>query len=63
MNIWEVVIFMILNWGGLCVVFDKYLYVIGGKIENDNLNDLFKYLNMVEKYDFRINIWIEVMFM
>lgn len=54
---------MILNRGGLCVVFDKYFYVIGGKIENDNVNDLFKYLSMVEKYDFRINIWIMIIFM
>lgn len=54
---------MIINRGGFCVVFNKFLYVIGGKMENDNINDLFKYLNIVERYDFRMNIWYEIMFM
>ena len=48
---------MATNRGGPCVVSDKYLYAIGGKTENDNANDPFKYLNTVERYDPRTNTW------
>ena len=58
-NIWEAVTPMTSNRGGPCVVSDKYLYAIGGKTENDNANDPFKYLNTVEKYDPRTNTWTE----
>lgn len=58
-NIWEAVTPMTSNRGGPCVVSDKYLYAIGGKTENDNSNDPFKYLNTVERYDPRTNIWTE----
>lgn len=56
-NIWEAVAPMTSNRGGPCVVSDKYLYAIGGKTENDNANDPFKYLSTVEKYDPRTNTW------
>ena len=56
---WEAVAPMTSNRGGPCVVSDKYLYAIGGKTENDNANDPFKYLNTVEKYDARTNTWTE----
>lgn len=38
---------------------DKYLYAIGGKTENDNANDPFKYLSTVERYDPKTNTWQE----
>lgn len=56
---WEAVAPMTSNRGGPCVVSGKYLYAIGGKTENDNANDPFKYLNTVEKYDARTNTWTE----
>ena len=50
---------MTTNRGGPCVVSDKYLYAIGGKTENDNANDPFKYLSTVERYDPKTNTWQE----
>lgn len=58
-NIWEAVAPMTTNRGGPCVVSNKFLYAIGGKTENDNTNDPFKYLNTVERYDPRMNTWHE----
>lgn len=58
-NAWEAVTPMTTNRGGPCVVSDKYLYAVGGKTENDNANDPFKYLNTVERYDPKTNTWQE----
>lgn len=59
-NKWRTLTPMNTSRGGPCVIANRFLYAIGGKTEYDTENDVYVYLNTVERFDPRRNTWTEV---